>query len=76
MGFVIIGIVVLAIAGLAYVDHRDRRDGHRSRRAEEMNAGRRERQANLRATTERGIPTQGWTGAPADRQHEPGSEDR
>lgn len=76
MGFVIIGIVVLVIAGLAYVDHRDRRDGHRARRSGDIAGDRYERRANLRATIRHGVPTQGWTGAPEGRQDERDAEDR
>jgi hypothetical protein len=57
MAFVLVAILVLALACAAWVDHRDRKHHRRQRDSGEMIRNRRQRIRDLRSTPEPGVPS-------------------
>jgi len=70
MAFVVVVLVVLALAGAAWVDHRDRKHRRKQRSSGEMIGSRRQRILNLRSTPEHGVPTEGWNPGANERVRE------
>jgi hypothetical protein len=56
MAFVVVAVLVLFLAGAAWIDHRDRKHHRTQRSASDMIGRRRERMLNLRSTPEHGVP--------------------
>lgn len=71
MAFAIVVFLVLALAGAAWIDHRDRKHHRKQRSSGEMIGRRRERMRDLRSTTEHGVPSTGaWNPTANERMRD------
>lgn len=74
MGLIVLGVLVLVLAGAAWVDHLDRKHRRARRSSADMVSRRRERVLNLRSTPEHGVPADHqWDKPVADRLRDPRS---
>jgi hypothetical protein len=68
MAFVVVVVLVLALACAAWIDQRDRKHRRKQRSSGEMIGRRRERILNLRSTPEPGVPlSDDWDQSMSDR---------